>query len=212
MWCVCVWTADGDDDHGDDDDDDDDDDDGDDDDDDDNEKDNAMCRVKLDCSQFACDQLLYYLYSGTFTGVSLSQRESLPSDFSTLIQDYYFEVLNLARKYDLAGLVREVEVSFKGLFTVQNYLRIMYHPLLEKSEVITKLGWQFAFEKRNVHKIIELHGMNYYTMMMHDDEEKLTSWLSDRIKNARDFTQGDEQESEDELPEEDGEGPEEEFF
>jgi hypothetical protein len=171
-----------------------------------------MCRVKLDCSQFACEQLLYYLYSGTFTGVSLSQRESLPSDFSTLIQDYYFEVLNLARKYDLAGLVREVEVSFKGLFTVQNYLRIMYHPLLEKSEVITKLGWQFAFEKRNVHKIIELHGMNYYTMMMHDDEEKLTSWLSDRIKNARDFTQGDEQESEDELPEEDGEGPEEEFF
>ena len=95
---------------------------------------------------------------------------------------------------------------------MQNYLRIMYHPLLEKSEVITKLGWQFAFEKRNVHKIIELHGMNYYTMMMHDDEEKLTNWLSDRIKNARDFTQGDEQESEDELPEEDGEGPEEEFF
>ena len=205
-------VIDDDDDADDDDDDADDDDDGDDADDDDNEKDNAMCRVKLDCSQFACEQLLYYLYSGTFTGVSLSQRESLPSDFSTLIQDYYFEVLNLARKYDLAGLVREVEVSFKGLFTVQNYLRIMYHPLLEKSEVITKLGWQFAFEKRNVHKIIELHGMNYYTMMMHDDEEKLTSWLSDRIKNARDFTQGDEQESEDELPEEDGEGPEEEFF
>ena len=48
--------------------------------------------------------------------------------------------------------------------------------------------------------------------MMHDDEEKLTSWLSDQIKNAHDFTQGDEQESEDELPEEDGEGPEEEFF
>ena len=85
----------------------------------------------------------------------------------------------------------------------------MYHPVLENSEVITKLGWQFAFEKRNVHKIIELHGMNYYTMMMHDDEEKLTNWLSDRIKNARNFAQGCEVESDEEVEEGEEEGLEE---
>jgi len=85
----------------------------------------------------------------------------------------------------------------------------MYHPaVMGKSEVITQLGWQYAFEKKNVHRIVELYGLNYYTMMMHDDEEKLTTWLSDRIKNARDFTRGGDEQSGGEL-EEDGEGPEE---
>ena len=51
--------------------------------------------------------------------------------------------------------------------------------------------------------------MNYYTMMMHDDEEKLTNWLSDRIKNARNFAQGCEVESDEEVEEGEEEGLEE---
>ena len=174
-----------------------------------NENDKVLCRVKLDCSEMAFEKLLYYLYTGTFTSFLRPRREYLDASAHERVVEIYFEVLNLARRYDLDGLIREVEVSFKSIFTVQNYLRIMYHPGLENSEVITKLGWQFAFEKRNVHKIIELHGMNYYTMMMHDDEEKLTNWLSDRIKNARNFAQGCEVESDEEVEEGEEEGLEE---
>ena len=189
--------------------DDDDDDDDDNDDENENENDKVLCRVKLDCSEMAFEKLLYYLYTGTFTSFLRPRREYLDASAHERVVEIYFEVLNLARRYDLDGLIREVEVSFKSIFTVQNYLRIMYHPGLENSEVITKLGWQFAFEKRNVHKIIELHGMNYYTMMMHDDEEKLTNWLSDRIKNARNFAQGCEVESDEEVEEGEEEGLEE---
>jgi len=179
--------------------DDDDDDDGEDDD---NEKDKVLCRVKIDCSELALKQLLHYLYFGTFLGFP-------PGPFNESLADLYIEVLNVAREHDLDGLVREVELSFKSLFTLKNYLKIMYHPaVMGKSEVITQLGWQYAFEKKNVHRIVELYGLNYYTMMMHDDEEKLTTWLSDRIKNARDFTRGGDEQSGGEL-EEDGEGPEE---
>ena len=57
-----------------------------------------------------------------------------------------------------------------------------------------------------MHKIIELHGMNYYTMMMHDDEEKLTNWLSDQLKTLANFAQGCEVESDEEVEEGEEEG------
>jgi len=139
----------------------------------------VMSRVKLGSSDQAAVLLLQYLYTGKVNGPVERMERGHKIDKIEMI----LELINMARRFDLDGLVREVEGMFKNdCFTVNNFTRIMYSSEACESETISKLGWQFAFQ--HVDEIIKAYGLKYFLIMIADAELELKIWLGDRMKSA----------------------------